>query len=169
MPFYVKESNFLPELAGIQSALIVPCRFCPAVSLAVKEKKPYLQPFRRLLRTEAFESFVKAIKQRLEAEGIRTAVFDSKLPHQLVACMWTSRRRRELARRAEAFDAALVLGCNATTETVRNAMGSNGCRIIQGMDTEGIVNLLPKVSFPFDVTLEKQGITPVRMQENAGQ
>ena len=161
MPFYLKETEILPQLAGLRSILIVPCRFCPAVSLAIKENKPYIELFRRFLRTEAYESFIQILRRRIERAGIRTAVFDSKLPHQFVACMWTSARRRELAKRAAEFEGVLVLGCDATTEIVRNAIGSINCRVIQGMETEGIVNILPTVKLPLDISLKPLGITSV--------
>jgi len=161
MPFYLKETEILSQVAGLQSVLIVPCRFCPAASLAVRENKPYIKLFRNFLRTEAYESFLRSLKRRLEDEGIRTAVFDSKLPHQFVTCMWTSRRRRRLARRAAEFEGVVVVGCDATTETVRDSIGSADCRVIQAMETEGIMNVLPMVSFPLDISLELQGVTPV--------
>jgi len=67
MPFYLKESDILSQVAGLKSVLIVPCRFCPAVSMAVRENKPYIELFRKFLRTEAYESFIEALKHRLEA------------------------------------------------------------------------------------------------------
>ena len=71
MPFYLREADVFPEVAGLRSVLIVPCRFCPAASLAVREKQPYIQLFRRFLRTKAYESFIRALKQRLEEyEGL---------------------------------------------------------------------------------------------------
>ena len=69
MPFYLRESDVLPRVAGLSSVLIVPCRFCPAASLAVREKKPYIQLFRHFLRTEAYESFIKTLRRRLRDEG----------------------------------------------------------------------------------------------------
>ena len=102
MPLLLKEMEILPQIAGLESVLIVPCRFCPAASLAVRESKPYLEPFRHLLRTESFESFIQSLSRRLRDRGIRTAVFDSKLPHQFVACMWSTGRRQHLAKRAAA-------------------------------------------------------------------
>ena len=172
MPFFLKETDILSQVAGLQSVLIVPCRFCPAATLAVRESKPYLQPFRRLLRTEAYESFIKALRRRLEEEGLKTAVFDSRLPHHLVTCMWTARRRRQLAQRAAEFDGVVVLGCEATTETVRDSIGPAECRIIQGMEIEGIMNVLPIVSLPFNISLQVQAMTPVvakRAQEDDSQ
>jgi hypothetical protein len=161
MPFYLKESNIVPQVAGLQSVLIVPCRFCPAASLAVREKKPYIELFRKFLRTEAYELFIQALKRRLEEKGIKTAVFDSKLPHHFVACMWTSGRRRKFAKRAAEFEGVVVLGCEATVDIVRDSISSTDCRVIQGMENEGIMSVLPTVSFPFNISLEVQGITSV--------
>ncbi len=160
MPFYLKETDIIPRVAGLQSVLIVPCGFCPAASLAVRENKPYIELFRRFLKTEAYESFILAMKRRLEDQGIKVAVFESKLPHHFVTCMWTSGRRRELAKRAAEFEGVVVLGCAAAVETVRNSVSSNDCRVIQGMEVEGIMNVVPAVSFPFNVSLAVQGITP---------
>ena len=70
MPFYLHEADITPAVADLKSLLIVPCRFCPAASLAVTENKPYFEPFRRLLRTEAYESYIHGLKSRLEFEGV---------------------------------------------------------------------------------------------------
>ncbi len=165
MPFYLKESDILPQVAGLQSVLIVPCRFCPAASLAVREKKPYIELFRKFLRTEAYESFIQALKRRLKGEAIKTAVFDSKLPHHFVACMWTSGRRRKLAKHAAKFEGVVVLGCEATVEIVRDAIRSTDCRVIEGMEIEGgIMNVRPTVSLPLNISLELQSTTPLTTQ-----
>ena len=166
MPFGFKELDIIPQVAGLQSVLIVPCRFCPAASLAVKEKKPYIELFRKFLKTEAYESFIQDLKRRLEKKGIKTAVFDIKLPHHYVTCMWTSGRRRELAKRAAEFEGAVVLGCEATVEIVRDSIRSTDCRVIEGMEAEGIMNVVPTVSFPFNISLEVQGITSVIKKES---
>lgn len=163
MPFLLRESNFRSQVAGLRSVLIVPCRFCPAASLAVKEKKPYLRLFRHFLRTEAYESLIKTLKRRLEDEGIKATIFDSKLPHQFVACMWTARRRRKLAKRAAQFEGVLVLGCEGAVQTVRAALDASDCRVIAGMEAEGLMNVVPRVSFPFTISLDVRGITPVTM------
>lgn len=93
MPFYLKASDIVLRVAGLESVLIVPCGFCPAASMAVREKKPYIELFRKLWKTEAYESFIQTLKRRIEDKGIKTAVFDINLPHHHVACMWTHRRR----------------------------------------------------------------------------
>ncbi|MFC1829954.1 hypothetical protein ACFL0O_10120 [Thermodesulfobacteriota bacterium] len=166
MPFYLKELDIVPRVAGLQSVLIVPCGFCPAASLSVREKKPYIELFRKLWRTEVYESFIQALKRRLEEKRIKTAVFDINLPHHYVACMWTYGRRRELAKRAAEFEGVVVLGCEATLEIVRDSIRSTDCRVIEGMEGEGIMNVIPIVSFPFNISLEVQGITSVIKKES---
>ena len=168
MPFLLKDSNALPQVDGAETVLLVPCRFCPAASLAVKEKKPYIELFRRFLRTGAFESYVKSLKRRIEDQGSKTVVFDSKLPHQMTACMWTSRRRAALARRAARFEAAVVLGCDAMVEAVSEALASTGCRVVQGMEIEGLMNVLPTVSFPLNISLELNGVADVDTKNLGG-
>ncbi|MHC4406475.1 MAG: hypothetical protein ACYTG0_43165 [Planctomycetota bacterium] len=132
----------------------------------MREKKPFIELFRRFLRTEAYESYIKALKRRLEDEGIKTAVFDSILPHQFVACMWTSSRRRELAKRAGKFEGVVVLGCDAMVEAVRDSIDAAGSRLIQGMEIEGLMNVLPTVGFPFNITLELLGVASVGKRQS---
>jgi len=43
MPFCFEEKDVISELNGVKSALIIPCRFCPAASAAVKNNKPYFE------------------------------------------------------------------------------------------------------------------------------
>ena len=161
MPFYLKDSEVVSQLDGVRSVLIVPCRFCPAASLAVRRRTAYLEPFRRLLKTKAYESSIDALKRRLEERGIETAVFRSRWLHQFVACMWSSRRREHLARRAATYDAAIVLGCDAMAETVRESVKTTGCRVIRGMEIEGLMNVLPRLRFPLELSLELHGVTPM--------
>ncbi len=161
MPFYLKDRDISSDIAKIHSVLIVPCRFCPAASLAVREDKPYLEPFRKFFRTPSYESYIRVLKSRLESEGIRTGVFDSKLPHQFVLCMWTSGRRKELARHAVGYDALIVLGCDAAVETARSCTKSNDCRVIPGMEAEGIMNVIPNFQFPFNIRLQVSNVTKV--------
>ncbi len=51
MPFYLRDRDISVDISNVGSVLIVPCRFCPAASLAVREKKPYIELFRTFLRT----------------------------------------------------------------------------------------------------------------------
>ncbi len=161
MPFYLKDRDISSDIAAVHSVLIVPCRFCPAASFAVRERKPYIELFRHFLRTASYESYIRGLKSRLERAGIRTRVYDSRLPHQFVVCMWTSRRRDNLARQAVGHDAVIVLGCDAAVETVRSCVQSTNCRVIPGMEVEGIMNVIPTFHFPFNVSLEVSSVTRV--------
>ncbi|MDH3458409.1 MAG: hypothetical protein OER90_16320 [Gemmatimonadota bacterium] len=166
MPFYLHEADILPDVAELRSVLIVLCRFCPAASLAVKENKPYFEPFRRLLRTGSYESYIQTLKRRLEHQGIQAAVFDSKLPHQFVACMWTERRRKAFARRASQFDGVVVLGCEAAVQTMRDALSATDCKVIPAMEEEGVMNVVPTVSFSGKLSLKVKGLSPVELGQS---
>jgi hypothetical protein len=158
MPFCLKDRDISADIAGLDSVLIVPCRFCPAANLAVRERKPYIKLFRKLLRTPSYESYIEALRSRLQSAGVRAAVFDSRWPHQFVACMWTHGRRRQLAREAVRYEGVIVLGCDAAVETARSCLPA-GCRLIPGMEVEGIMTVIPTVSFPFNVSLEVSSLT----------
>lgn len=167
MPFYLKARDLSTDTAGLRSVLIVPCRFCPAASFAVREGKPYIEPFRSFLRTPAYESHIHALRSQLESRGIKTDVFDSKLPHHFVMCMWTSGRRQALAKRAAGYDAVIVLGCDGAVETARSSTTPTGCRVIPGMDIEGVMNVIPSVHPPLNIRLELSGVTPVVQHDAA--
>jgi hypothetical protein len=140
MPFLLKDRNTASDLLNVRSVLMVPCRFCPAASLAVRKEKPYIELFRRFLKTAAYEDYIQERKLQLERDGIRAKVFDSKLPHHFVACMWTSRRRKELRQHAVNYDAVMVLGCGAAVKTALDSLKATNCRVIPGMDVDGIMN-----------------------------
>lgn len=165
MPFYLKDRDIIPDIGEAKSVLIVPCRFCPAASLAVRERKPYIELFRSFLRTRSYERYIQVLKSRLESKGIRTEVYDSKLPHQFVVCMWTSGRRKDLAKHAVGYDAVIVLGCDAAVETARQCLKSSYCRVIPGMEVEGIMNVIPTLRFPFNIWLEVSNVIRVLQQE----
>ena len=161
MPFLLKPADVLARVAGARSVLIVPCRFCPAASMAVRTESPYLEPLRRGFGTGAYESFLKDLRRQLTGAGIETAVFDSRLPHHFVACMWTARRRRKLARRAAAYEAVVVLGCGAAVETVAQSLGDADVRILPGMEVDGgIMNVVPRVELPLRISLEMASLSP---------
>ena len=166
MPFYLEESdNLLSQMEGVQSVLVVPCRFCPAASLAVKKNATYLEPFRRLLRTPAYDSFVRDLVRRLEGRGIRTSVFEGRFPGGFVLCLSMDGHRRALAKRAVDFEAIVVLGCEGAAQTVQDAVSDADCKVIRGMEVQGLMNAIPKLSFPVRISLETRGMTPVRFEE----
>jgi hypothetical protein len=46
MPIHFNDLDVASEVAGLSSALIVPCNMCPAVTVAVREEKPFVGSFR---------------------------------------------------------------------------------------------------------------------------
>lgn len=163
MPIYLKEVDVIDEVAKFQSALIVVCRFCPAASLAVRNDKPYLEFFRRLLKTEPYEALVDNMQSRLKKEGLKTAVFKGNLLNYLI-CLWTSGWRKKLIKRASQFEAVVVMGCESAYESIKEILKSTDCQVFQGMESEGVLNAIPKVHLPLNISFEKFRVTPMIYQ-----
>ena len=161
MPVFLKEIIEFPELASFKSVLIIPCRFCPAASMAVRTNRPYFEFLRRFLKTASYEQLIETIKSNLEQKGIKTDVFKSRWLHQFVVCMWTSRRRKKLLKRARKYKALVVLGCEAAADTIHDAVKSTSCRVFQGMRTEGIMSIKPLFYMPCNISLELNNVTPL--------
>ena len=161
MPFYLKETTAYDKLESFESVLIVPCRFCPAASLAVSNNEPYFEFFRHFLQTASYERYIGEMRSELETRGVRTDVFQSRWLPQFVICMWTTGRRKELMKRAKNYEALVVLGCEAAVQTIRDALGSPAQPVVQGMRTEGIMSILPHFQWPGSITLQLNSITPV--------
>ena len=166
MPVYLKEINEFPELEKFESVLIVPCRFCPAASLAVRRNEPYFEFFSRFLKTASYEELIETIKSNLEKKGVKTDVFKSKWLHQFVVCMWTSRRRQKLSERASKYEALVVMGCEAAVQTIHDSVKSTSCKVFQGMRSEGIMTVKPSFHLPCNISLELNNITPLVHQTN---
>jgi len=160
MPVYLSRTDAVAEAAGCKSVLIVPCRFCPAATCAVNSGEPYIEPLRRLLKTASYERLIKTLTSSFERKGIKTSVFKSRLLHQFVLCMWTTRRRTKLLKRAKQYDAVVVLGCEAAGQTVRESLKSTDCRVIQGMRSKGIMSVKPAFRLPASLSLELESVTP---------
>jgi hypothetical protein len=161
MPVYLSERDISSETEGLESVLIVPCRFCPAASMAVRTGTPYIELFRRWLKTDAYERYLRDLRGRFEDRGIRTTVFRSRFIHQFVLCMWSRRRRRKLADRARRFDAVVVTGCEAAGQTVKNALRATPCRVVQALKSEGIMSIQPKLRPPCNLELELESVTSI--------
>lgn len=164
MPFYLKEVDVVSEVAKFRSALIVPCRFCPAASTAVKNNKPFIRFFRRLLKTECYEDLIKNMQSRLEREGVRADVFKSGILHY-VLCMWPSERRKRLLRRASEYEAVVVMGCDAAYESVCDVLRSTNCQVVHGMESEGVMTLTTRFNWPLNISLDLLSVTPVLHQK----
>jgi len=163
MPFHFNDLDVVPAVAGLQSALIVPCRLCPAASLAMSNNEPWFELFRTFLRTAPYERHIRALRSRLEKEGVKTKVFESYFPHQFPVCMWTSGRRKALSKRAKQYEAVIVIGCEAATDTVRDAIKATDCQVFQGMETAGVANAELKFHRPGNISLELNSVTGIEV------
>ncbi len=161
MPLHFEDRDIIPEVEGLRSALIVPCNMCPAVTVAARETKPFLQLFKSCLKSEPFERHISVLQTRLEDHGLKTGVFRSILYHQWFMCMWTSGKRKKLRKCAEQYDAVIVLGCKSATETVQQVVSSCCCKVIEGMELTGIMNAQLKFRWPGSVCFANCKIVPV--------
>ena len=161
MPIHFNDLDVTSEVAGLSSALIVPCNMCPAATVAVREKKPFMQFFRSLLKSLPFEQYIRDMQSRLREQGVNTKVFKSNFYHQWFMCMWTSAQRRKLQATAKQYEAVIVLGCASATETVHDAVKSTDCKVIEGMEVTGIMNATLKFHLPCNVSFENCRTIPI--------
>lgn len=165
MPIHLEDLDVVSGVEGLSSALIVPCYMCPAVTVAVRDNKPFVQLFKSFLKSPPFEQYIRALQVRLREKGVKTDVFRSNLCHQWFLCMWTSGRRKKLQECAKQYDAVIVLGCDSATETVRDLVESAGCKVIQGMEVAGITNAKPRFRLPCNVSFEDCKVIPISRQK----
>ena len=161
MPIHFDDLDVVSEAAGLSSALIVPCNMCPAVTVAVRENKPFMQLYRSFLKSVPFEQYLKALQSRLKENGVNSKVFKSIPYHQWFMCMWTSDKRDKLQKRAEQYDAVIVLGCESATETVRDVVKSEDCKVIEGMKVAGIMNAELRLQLPGNISFENCKTVPI--------
>jgi hypothetical protein len=161
MPIHFDDLDVMPEVAGLRSALIVPCNMCPAVTVSLREHRPFMKFFRSFLTSAPFEEYIGALQSRLEGTGVHTKVFRNRLYHQWFMCMWTSGRQRKLRNYAKNVDAVIVLGCESATETVRDAVKATGCKVIEGMQVAGIMNAKLKFHLPGNLSFEDCKVIPL--------
>ncbi len=165
MPIHFNDVDVVSEVEGLRSALIVPCYMCPAVTVAVREKKPFIQFFRNFLKSAPFEQYITTLQSRLREHGVKTKVFKSMPSHEWFMCMWTSGKRKKLQRYAEQYDAVIVLGCDSATKTVRDAVKSTNCKVIEGMEVAGIINAQIRFHLPGNVSFENCKTVPISQQK----
>jgi hypothetical protein len=165
MPIHFHDLDVIPKVSGVRSALIVPCNMCPAVTVAVREEKPFIQLFRSFLKSVPFEQYLRTLQSRLKEKGVNTKVFESNIPHQWFMCMWTSGQRKKLQKYSKQYEAVIVLGCDSATETVRDAVKSTNCKVIEGMEVTGIMNARLKFHLPCNISFEDCKVIPISPQK----
>ena len=65
MPIHLDDVNVISKITRQCSALIVPCYLCPAVTVAVRDQKPFLQLFSHFLKSPPFERYIKRLQSEL--------------------------------------------------------------------------------------------------------
>ena len=161
MPIHFNDLDVISETAGLKSTLIVPCNMCPAATVAVREGKPFMQFFKSLLNSLPFEQYIGKLQSRLREQGIDTKVFRSNLYHQWFMCMWTPAQRKKLQEAVKKYEAVIVLGCDSATETVRDAVKSTDCKVIEGMEVAGIMNATLRFHLPCNVSFDDCKVIPI--------
>lgn len=162
MPINLEPRDVSAELADISSALIVYCPVCPQVSLAMQMDSPWIELLKSGLKTGALEDHIKDVRRALEQRGIRSDVFTLRLPLPTM-CLWTTGQRNRLLKRAQNYDAAIVLGCDSARFTAQQTLRNTGCRVVQAMKMIGITNATVRYQFP--MTLELHDKTRVQFNE----
>jgi len=161
MPIHFHDVDFTADISGLKSALIVPCIMCPAVTVAIRERKPLIRFFRNPFKSAPFELYVKSLQRRLTEQGVINDVFKSRLYQHWFLCMWSVKRRKKLLEHAKDHQAIIVLGCASAAETVREAVKSTDCKVIEAMQVGGLTNAKLKFGFPDKVSFEGVKIVPM--------
>lgn len=161
MPIHFEDSDVSSQVEGLHTALIVPCRMCPAATIAVREKKPFMEFFKSLFKSQPFEQYLKQLQARLKEKGVRSKVFGCSLYHRWFMCMWSLGTRKKLLKDAKQYDAVIVLGCSSATVTVRDTVESIGCKVVEGMQATGIMNAKLSFHLPCNVSFNECKETPL--------
>jgi hypothetical protein len=164
MPIHFEDLDVASEATGLRSTLIVPCNMCPAVTVATRQKRPFLRLLRSPLRSAPFEEYLETLQTRLGEKGVSSKVFRSPLYHQWFMCLWTSRRRKKLAKEAKSYDAVIVLGCDSATATVRDAVPA-GVKVLEGMRTSGIMNGRLRFRRPDNLDFDDCRVVPISQRK----
>jgi hypothetical protein len=139
---------------------------CPAVTVSVREKKPFIELFKSFLKSVPYDQYITTLRSRLEEKGVKTKVFKSAPSHEWFMCMWTSGKRNKLQKCAEKYDGVIVLGCDSAIETVREAVQSTDCKVIAGMEVAGIMNAQIRFHLPGNVSFDNCRIVPISQQNS---
>jgi hypothetical protein len=121
--------------------------------LAMQKDSPFIEFFKRGLKTGAFEDYIQSLREPLEERGVRTDAMSMHTPTPMM-CLWTNSQRGRLLKRARDYEAVVVLGCDSGTVTANDALKDTDCRVIQGMEMNGIINATAKFRLPMTVSFQ---------------
>ncbi|HSH07235.1 MAG TPA: hypothetical protein VLA41_06200 [Burkholderiales bacterium] len=165
MPINLEPKDVSADLAHISSVLIVYCPVCPQISLAMQADSPWIELLKSGLKTGALEEHIKDIRTSLEQRGVRSDVFTMRLPLPTM-CLWTKGQRDRLLKRAEGYEAVLVMGCDSARYTAQQTLRRRACRLVQGMKMIGITNATVRYRIP--MTFELRDKTRVQINQTGG-
>lgn len=170
MPILLQPTDLTSQLERFGSVLIVSCPVCPAVSMAIARNEPLFDFLKYGFKTDALEDHIKSIQADLEGRGVRTAAFATRWPHPLM-CLWTTRQRDRLRKRAMSFEAVLVLGCQSAAMTAEDALSDSDCEVFLGMREVGLTNASVRYRPPARVELDVHALpdNPFRQSKRQGQ
>jgi len=153
MPVHMESLDVATDLEKFKSVLIVSCPVCPPISLATQTKTPFIELFKRGIKTGAFEEYITSLREPLEQRGVRTDAYKTYIPSPTM-CLWTKGQRNRFLKRAKDYEAVVVLGCDTATYTVKDAVQETNCQVIQGMRSTGFTNARLRFRLPMTVELE---------------
>lgn len=167
MPLHLEPLDVSVELEKYKSILIVSCPVCPPVSLATNRNSPFKEFFKHGIKTGAYEDHLNEVRDSLEQRGTKTGLFTSYMPCAAM-CLWTTGQRNRLLKRAQNYDAALVMGCESARYTVEEALKDTACEVVLAMQLVGITNASLKFQFPLTVKLENLARVNANEVSNVG-
>jgi len=153
MPVHLEPQDVSADLKLFNSVLIVSCLVCPPMCLAMQQNSPFIEFFKRGLKTAAFEDYIQSIRNPLEQRGVRTGALALRVPTPTM-CLWTRWQRHRLLKRARDYEAVLVLGCDSAAYTVQDTLKDTDCQVIQGMRMVGTTNATLTFRFPLTINLD---------------
>ena len=154
MPLYIEPAQIDSGVNIYDPVLIAVCRICPAISLALAAKSPCIKFFSSLLRTPAFEEYIKSIESDLHAGDLKTGYFESNIPFPMI-CLWTKGQRARLLKKSKKYKAILVLGCDSAVNTIKETVKNTEIRVIPAMKVSGIVSAVPRFSLPLNISFDQ--------------
>ena len=153
MPVHLEPLDVSADLEQFRSVLIVSCPVCPPMCIAMQQNSPFIEFFKRGLKTGAFEDYIQSIRDPLEQRGVRTGAYSIHIPTPMM-CLWTDWQRGRLLKRARDYEAVVVLGCDSATYTVQEVLKNTDCQVVPGMQMIGTTNATLKVRFPLTIELD---------------
>ena len=153
MPVKLTPRDVSADLAEFSSVLIASCPVCPPMCIAMQKEEPFIEFFKHGTKTPAFEEYIQSIRDSLAQRGVRTGVFSIHAPTPMM-CLWTTRQRARLLKRAKDYEAVLILACDSGTESAKDALKGTDCQVIQSLDMDGVVNATTSIRFPLTVVME---------------